>query len=377
MPVYISNFQLIRPCFQIDQENSLEWIAKAHACAEKAQTGTLDPHFYEELKGRLFRLGFGKKKIDSRGIQIKDLLHTDWSAMAVYPLNKMPHGMGFKQRSLVFDTEVSKIFEDFYPDHIPLPDHLIHVTCTGYVAPSPAQKIVSQKQQGQTTLVTHAYHMGCYASIPALRIGSGTLQTSAPCRVDIVHTELCSLHMHPLKHSTEQLVVQSLFADGFIKYSLESTPPSQSQSFLSILALHEEIIPNSALGMSWSCEDHGLGMTLAKEVPALIADALPGYLERLFQKAGVKATDPLFYAIHPGGPKIVFQIQQLLELNSQQLFHSQEILRTCGNMSSATLPHIWNLLLLDSAVAKGAYIVSLAFGPGLSISGGVFEKKEV
>ena len=250
------------------------------------------------------------------------------------------------------------------------------MTCTGYVAPSPAQKIVSKRGQGEKTVVTHAYHMGCYASIPALRIGSGYLHLPSPhspSQIDIVHTELCSLHMHPLKHSTEQLIVQSLFADGFIKYRLSSKP---SLGF-KILALHEETIPNTLGSMTWSCEDHGLGMTLAREVPILISSALKGYIKRLLAKAGVSDRGDRFFAVHPGGPKILAQVQKLLEIEPEQLRHSYEILKTCGDVVVGYPAPYLELNVIRRSVPEGAQIMSLAFGPGLSISGGLFEKRGI
>lgn len=372
MVMSISQFQVIRPRFEMEQTASLEWLAKAHAHADATFTGKEDPDLYATLKQKLLKLGCNQETIARRGIQINDLFQDDWSTMQVYPLNDQPLGSGFGTRSAVFDREVSSIFENFYPEKSPFPDHIIHVTCTGYTAPSPAQKIVSKREQGKNTTVTHAYHMGCYASFPALRIAKGFLSCEEGS-VDIVHTELSSLHMHPLKHSLEQLIIQSLFADGFIKYSVTCTPPKETP-FLQIIALYEEIIPKSTQSMSWCCDDRGLSMTLAKEVPFLIVKMLPDHLKKLFNKAQLAESTPCFYAIHPGGPKILSQIQSLLNLSEEGIYHSKEIFRSCGNMSSATLPHIWNLMLSDLNVPFGAYIVSLAFGPGLSISGGVFKK---
>lgn len=379
MPTYLSGFEIIRPQFELDQEKSLEWIAEAHAQAETAHSGKSNPGFRDEIKKGLFKVGFGKDKIQKRGIQTEDFFLDDWSKMSIYPLGSSPSGVGFKGRSLAFNREVSQVFNSFYPEGSAFPDHLIHVTCTGYVAPSPAQQIVSKRKQGEKTVVTHAYHMGCYASIPALRIGSGYLHLpspNSPSQVDIVHTEICSLHMHPLKHSLEQLIVQSLFADGFIKYSLTNGQDLKNRPKFEIRSLHEETIPDTLASMTWSCEDHGLAMTLAKEVPAQISSALEGFIQRLWKKAGLQDQGRTLFAVHPGGPKILLQVQQLLGLDSSQLRHSQQILRTCGNMSSATLPHIWELILSDDQVPEGAQIVSLAFGPGLSISGALFEKRE-
>lgn len=129
--------------------------------------------------------------------------------------------------------------------------------------------------------------------------------------------------------------------------------------------------------MSWQCEHWGMGMSLAREVPVLIGRSLSGFLNHLIEQAGLDSKELCensFFAIHPGGPKIIDQIADLLHLKPHQIQYSQHVLREYGNMSSATLPHVWQQILDDPSVPSGAKIISLAFGPGLSVSGGLFEK---
>lgn len=377
MSFALSDFIHIRPHHDMEQETILDWIAEVHARAEHHSENQEIAAFRQELRDKFMQLGVGKERIARRGIHISDPFQGDWEKMEIYPIAETPHGKGFTERSHFFDREVTRIFERFYPEGQQLPAHLVHVTCTGYVAPSPAQKLVALRKAGMQTTVTHAYHMGCYGSIPAIRMASGfaSLPSSHSSHsVDIVHTEISSLHMHPLKHSTEQLIIQSLFGDGFIKYSLNIKPRGPH---LKILGLLEETIPDSAHCMTWRCEDKGLSMTLSKEVPARIARAIDGYLDRLCRNAGLQTQDVLkgaFFAIHPGGPKIVQQIKEILELQPFQVEHSLDVLKNFGNMSSATLPHIWEKMIADPRVPKKGQIISLAFGPGLCISGGLFEK---
>jgi predicted naringenin-chalcone synthase len=143
-----------------------------------------------------------------------------------------------------------------------------------------------------------------------------------------------------------------------------------------VIAVQEEIIPDSRRAMTWHMADWGFQMSLAKELPVLIARHLKGYLSRLLKKAGLgeEVVQRAFYAIHPGGPKILTHIQELLGLSDKQMSYSFEILKKYGNMSSATLPHVWQAILEDPEVG-GEPILSLAFGPGLSISGAVMEKR--
>ncbi len=360
MTPLIGGFSIQRPLYEVDQEILLEWIAAAHACSlEETQAVS--------LRNKLYSLGLGRGIIDRRGSVVGDCLHHNWEDMEIYSLTKeRPFGASLDARMALFDRVASEVFERFFPDPSSLFSHLIHVTCTGYVSPSAAQKVVSK--HGTNTLVTHAYHMGCYAAIPALRIALGHWQVQQNSS-NIVHTELCTLHMNPSLHTTEQLVVQGLFGDGFISYSF--APHSRG---LKVLAIHEQIIPVSTMQMTWQCRSFGFYLTIAKEVPISISRSLNSFLSELFKKTQMSIKKEIYFAIHPGGPKIIEQIAKLLRLELNQYKHSLAVLKEYGNMSSATLPHIWSRMLDDSNIPIGSHIVSLAFGPGLSVAGALFEK---
>ncbi len=368
MVAILSNFEVIRPEHEIDQEDILEWIAAAHA--ESSKEASVGASVLTQLR----KIGLGKKKIARRGVAINDCTHRRWDEMEIYASGVKKAGAGLGARTRAFDRITTDILTQFYPVGAPLPSHLVHVTCTGYTAPSPAQKLIalrgsrrdSQQDAGQTTIVTHAYHMGCYASIPAIRIAQGFEGST-----DIVHTEVSSLHMNPSFHTLDQLVVQSLFADGFIKYSVSH----DDKPGFEVLATQEEILPDSTDVMRWVCDDWGMKMTLSKEIPLLIVKALPTFVAELLRKARVSEEDSLYFAIHPGGPKIIEQIAALMKLEPWQFSHSASVLNQYGNMSSATLPHIWERMWEDPTVPNGAKIISLAFGPGLTLAGMVLQCK--
>lgn len=316
----------------------------------------------------------GASQIGRRGHDHEDFCHTDWSKMQIFNFDKAPQGKGSKERMKAYSNSVNRVFEEFYPAGTKAPESILHVTCTGYESPSGAQKIVEKRGWNQTTEVTHAYHMGCAAAFPSLRIAQGFLSATGKS-TDVVHTELCSLHLNPAQNESEQLVVQTLFADGFIRYTV--VPKDNQKPGLEILTLHEEIVPNSSEAMSWTMSEWGMDMVLSREVPNIIGAHLEGFLERMFQKIGLnfsRVRDEAVFAIHPGGPKIIDQIQKLVGFSEQQVKWSRDTLAEFGNMSSATLPHVWKSIVDKSEVAQGRMIVSLAFGPGLTICGGIFRK---
>ena len=371
----IHDFQILRPPHETEQEKTLHWLTDAHAESEKRK-GNLDPTFRDLIREKLWHVGCKPDRIAKRGHILSDYLHRDWEKMEIYCLNETAKGRDLSFRSKHFEEYTDQIFEQYYPENGIPPEDLIHVSCTGYVSPSGAQKIISKRNWGSQTMATHAYHMGCYASIPALRMAAGFLAyAKEKQKTDIVHTEICSIHTDPSNHNLDQLVSQSLFADGFIKYSVSQ---ETSKPHLKVISLLEEVIPNSMKAMTWNVSHWGFQMSLAKEVPVLIARALPAFFKRLIKKGGVDGESfapHTFFAVHPGGPKILTYVQEWLKLSDKQMSHSFEILKNFGNMSSATLPHIWESMLADPAIPHGAPIVSLAFGPGLNIAGALMEKR--
>jgi predicted naringenin-chalcone synthase len=379
MNICLCNFEVIRPKFELPQEVTLEWLAKAHAKGEALKENWNEEDssgatFEKRMKEWLFRLGAGPKKIQSRGTVLADFKATNWDEMEIYRLSETMQGLSLTEKMMRYALEVERVFEQFYPEGKEVPDQLIHVTCTGYVAPSGAQRIVSLRKS--QTVVTHAYHMGCYASIPAMRMGSSFLQSSSARSVDIVHTEICSLHVNPAFHDIGQIIVESLFADGFIKYSM-GFEKQTSQSHLRLLALHEEILNKTLDFMRWDVEGWGFKMFITKDIPELIANHMEQFLTNLCEKAEtcfLAIRDTCYYAFHPGGPKILEKIANVLKLDLSQLSPSFQILRKYGNMSSATLPHIWEQLLKDPSIPNDALVISLAYGPGLTMCGAVLQK---
>ncbi len=382
----LSHFKSARPAYEATQAEVLEWLAALHTQAEHARSpdaGAFDAEaFHRRLRKLLYRYGCSPEKIATRGYEITDGNHKDWADMPIYDVVRRPEGAGSHARTEVYARAAEAAISRLYADDDTPPRDLVHVTCTGYASPSAAQKLVGRRGWGDRTRVTHAYHMGCYASLPAIRIAAGFLarggSEGALTRTDIVHSEVCTLHLRPADHSPEQLVVQSLFADGHIRYAVgcgDGGPDAEPS--LAVLSTHEEILPDSEGAMAWMASDHGMYMTLSREVPGRIAQAARGFVSRLFGDAGFHFGEhaaAAIFAIHPGGPKVIDVVQQALELSEAQVVASRDVLLRCGNMSSATLPHIWMNILAAADIPAGTLVVSLAFGPGLTVAGALMAK---
>lgn len=359
--LFLHTFQSVLPLHRFSQEDLLKWVIRSHLRSCEVAG---DFQEMERLERILPRFGVGARHIGQRYFECEDL-NEDWESHSIYRLSpETPRGATIGERNRFFLHSTQRVLREFYPDDIP--QHIVHVTCTGYISPDPLQTYFSSKTQSPA--ITHAYHMGCYASLPSLRIAMG-LSTLHESSIDVVHNEMCGLHLDPFNHSAEQIVVQTLFADGHIKYSVGT----ERRGFR-LLTIKEKLVPDTLKEMTWVPDAYGMRMTLSREVPKLIRSELRNFLNELSDESRMTKKEILstaIFAIHPGGPRIIEGVQEELGLNEEQVKHGKEVLFERGNMSSATLPHIWDRIQKTN-YPRGTKVVSLAFGPGLTIFGAVF-----
>ncbi len=356
MKSILTNFEIQKPDNEVEQDKVSHWLAKTQSIAT--------PDTFDERI--LQRFAVKEKKISKRSFFCNDFGELNFDNLTLF---KKENGFkpNLEERSKFYQKTVDGVFERFFAKETHAPDEILHVTCTGYVSPSAGQKIIPKKEWSTKTGITHMYHMGCYAAMPAIKVAKAMEEKD---RIDIVHTELCSNHFDISAQSPEQTVIQTLFADGAIKYSLEHT--EKALSGIEVLSMKEQIVPDSGNAMTWGFGESHLEMTLHRNVPTLIKENLETYTRELFSSVGLdfdKDKDETIFAIHPGGPKIIEQICELLNLRTEQVQFSLDVLHERGNMSSATLPHVWKEIIDSNEVKVGTNIFSVAFGPGLTVAG--------
>ncbi len=297
---------------------------------------------------------------------------------------KDPKGANIRERHESYAKVVGDCLAEMYDGIADAPDDMIHVTSTGYLSPSPVERMVAHKEWFDTT-VTHSYHMGCYGAFPAIRMAHGFLSSShfgvtpPKQRVDVVHTELLSAHHNLEDASAQNIVAMTLFGDGFIKYSVCSDEYVRSHGLrgLRVLAFDEHLLPDSADEMTEIPAPHQFQMTLTIRVPIVIKQHVRRFVISLLQSAGIdfeREKHGIVFAIHPGGPRIVEHVQDELGLRDDYVGISKEVFRDNGNMTSATIPYILKRIVEEKAIAPGTRVVSLGFGPGMTVTGLVMEK---
>jgi len=244
--------------------------------------------------------------------------------------------------------------------------HLIVVCCTGMYAPGLDIDIVRAMGLPSTVQRTCINFMGCYAAFNALKVADAFCQADSNSKVLIVCTELCSLHFQK-QYSDDNLLANALFADGSAAVLLEGRTTQKVK--LKTEVFHSDL--SSADGeqaMAWTIGDMGFEMKLSAYVPTIIKDGIQKLTASLLTKISKELSDIRYFAIHPGGKKIVEAIENELHITKQQNSSAYNVLKNYGNMSSPTvlfvLSEIFRKLTTED---NGEHILSLAFGPGLTL----------
>lgn len=402
--VIISNFKpiLVGKLFDQTKLNQYTKFLYHHfqnlpslAGVENENTGDY-PNSFQEISDQVDKYSVSSENINRRQVlifeDVEDFIENNMDSTLpsdyVLPSSLMTKtgdtfGPKIGVRMEWFKNKMGYVFDEFYSEIAAAPENLVHVTCSGYSSPSVAQQAVINRKW-ETTQVTHSYQMGCYGAFPAIRTASSLISASVDNgRVDVVHTELLSAHLNLTEFSVANTMICSLFADGFIGYSLYeeevfmNDPDILEKKGLRILASHEVIIPDSLEDMSWELGEYNFLMTLSKRVPVFIRKNIKSFLTVLCDKVGIDLEEEkanMHFAIHPGGPKIIDYVVAAVGISKDQARWSYDVLNRLGNMSSATVPHIFSEIIDDATIAPGTKVVAMAFGPGLTATGLLLEK---
>ncbi len=245
--------------------------------------------------------------------------------------------------------------------------HLIVVSCTGMFAPGLDIELVRHLGLKSSVQRTSINFMGCYAAFNALRIADSFCHQNQDAKVLIVCTELCSIHFQ--KENTEDnILANALFADGSAALLIESSP--RNSVSLKVGSFFCDIALDSEQEMAWTVGNQGFEMKLSSYVPNVIRSGIKKLTDSLLSLNKIKLADISYFAIHPGGKKILEAIEAELGLKKSDNEHAYSVMKNYGNMSSPTI-----LFVLREIFSKlngedhGKKILSFGFGPGLTLEG--------
>jgi alpha-pyrone synthase len=244
--------------------------------------------------------------------------------------------------------------------------HVITVSCTGLYAPGLDIELVEKLKLDPSVQRTCINFMGCYAAFNALKVADWACKANGNAKVLIVCVELCSLHFLKNKNP-DQMISNALFGDGAAAVLIEAKKPGKGNS-LSMESFYCSLALDGKNDMAWHITDHGFEMTLSSYVPELIKGGIKNLADKLLKNINMELSSIDYFAIHPGGKRILESIEDELGLSKDDNRYAYEVLKNYGNMSSPTILFVIQSIFKDLKKADdGKNILSFAFGPGLTL----------
>ena len=249
------------------------------------------------------------------------------------------------------------------PDQI---DLLVTTSCTGIMIPSLSSFLMPRLGMRSDCVRLPITELGCAAGAAAIA-RANEYCLAHPGRIAMVLAcELPSLTFQRQDMSMTNFIAAAIFGDGAACAIVGGPPVASSPD---VVSSRSHLFPDSHRLMGFDVGEGGFHIVLASDVPEFLQGKVRPLVQKLCDENGVALESLAFAAIHPGGRRILENLESDLKLAPEVTAHSWEVLNQHGNMSSATVLFVLDRLLRSPhrhTIPEGAHGLLAAFGPGFS-----------
>lgn len=241
-------------------------------------------------------------------------------------------------------------------------DYIITVSCTGIMIPSLDAYLINKLNLRQDIIRLPVTEMGCAAGVSGIIYAKNFLQANPGKRAAVIAVEAPTATFQLEDFSMANMVSAAIFGDGASGALLSSYEEDEGPKILAEEMYH---FYNNEHMMGFQLTNSGLKMILDIEVPETIAEHFPAIVHPFLAKQDLKVDDLDYLIFHPGGKKIVQMVEGLFKDLGKNIDATKEVLRSYGNMSSATVLYVLEDIMNQNP-QKGEKGLMLSFGPGFS-----------
>jgi alkylresorcinol/alkylpyrone synthase len=259
-------------------------------------------------------------------------------------------------------------------------DHLVFCSSTGVATPSLDAALAQAAGMREDIKRVPIFGLGCAGGAAGLSRLHDYLRAWPEQVAVLVCVELCSLTVQREDDSMANLIGSGLFGDGAAavvaigdrredqERRAQGTPPGRvgGRRGPRVMASRSRLYPDTERLMGWEVGEHGFRVVLAAElvehVEACLADDVTAFLD----EHGLSLDEVSSWVCHPGGPKVIETIAQVLALDGGELDLSWDSLRKFGNLSSVSVLHVLQETIERRRPPDGEPGLLMALGPGFS-----------
>ena len=252
-------------------------------------------------------------------------------------------------------------------------DMIIFVSSTGISTPSMDARIMNKRPFREDIHRLPIWGLGCAGGASGLARASDWTSTYKDETVLLICCELCSLTFQKEDKKKRNIVGTALFGDGVgaalvigehspLVKRLKRNQKPMIKNASSFTKKDTESI------MGWNVNENGLEVVFSKSIPSLIHSLWKPHLEGFLQLLDIKRDDIHSFIAHPGGKKVLEAMEEACSIPTSKFYHSYQVLKNHGNMSSPTVLYILKEWMKDKERDCSTCDQSIlsALGPGFS-----------
>lgn len=246
-------------------------------------------------------------------------------------------------------------------------DVVFSTTVTGVAAPSIEARIAVELGLRPDVKRVPMFGLGCVAGAAGIARLHDYLRGAPDEVAALISVELCSLTMQRGDASTANLVASGLFGDGAAAVvavgDARAGRLAAGNGGPQVLDSRSHLYPDTQRTMGWDVTSDGLKIVLDAAVPELVRRYLGEDVHAFLAAHELGPSDVTAWVSHPGGPKVIEAIQDVLELPAGALELTWRSLAEVGNLSSASVLHVLRDTI-DKHPPPGTPGLLMAMGPG-------------
>jgi polyketide synthase Type III len=243
-------------------------------------------------------------------------------------------------------------------------DFLAVCTCTGYVCPDVGSRLIAHMGFRKNVQRASVAGLGCAGALPALQRASDFVRANPGRKALMLAVEICSACYY-IDNTLETVIGNAICGDGAAAFLLGAEPQANC-TYPQIIDFETFLDTEQIEEVGLQHKEGKLRIVLGASVQHLAGPMIETALQQLLRRHGLSQSDIRFWVVHPGGRKVIDNVQKHFGMTDDQLRFSRSVLRNYGNMSSPTV-----MFVLDEVVRNGDprpddWGVMIALGPGMA-----------
>lgn len=231
--------------------------------------------------------------------------------------------------------------------------------------PTLAHRLVDHYGMDPATDKYHLTGVGCASAVPLMKLAAQAMREHPDRPALVIAAESMSgvLMRASAEDPRAKTVGSAIFGDGCAAALLSADPHSDGPLMLDS-QVHQ--IAGTLGAVELECSDDDSHLHLARELPDLAGAGLGGVVDRFLQRNRLRRERIDHWIVHPGGRRIIENVESALDLDQQQTELSWRVLAEHGNVGTPSIMYV----LRDTMSREpdpGQRGLMVTVGPGVTV----------